>query len=213
MMNMEYEPIEPKKRNPFYGFLALFLAVGLFSLSLQGYFYLMHPEPVNIPTLEEVQKFIPSDLNEPFSSHRPNEVKIVINDSRDHIKQVANFIAAKSCKKADIVCQSKALFYFVRDNIQYVPDDSFHDSLESPLTVLKTGGADCEDMAVLLIALQKAVGNGVQLVFISGHAYAQVSIPKYKSEKWLNMEATCENCMFNEIPESSALAKKTYYEI
>ncbi|MBU0727117.1 transglutaminase-like domain-containing protein [Patescibacteria group bacterium] len=211
-MNIDSDFIEPKKRNPFYSFLALFLAIALFLLSLQGYFYLMHPEPVNIPTLYEIQDFLP-DVSQPFTSHRSDEVKIAIEESRDYIKQVANYIAAQSCKKADRVCQSRALFYFVRDNIQYVPDASFHDQLENPITVLKTGGADCEDMAVLLLALEKAIGNGTQLVFVPGHAYAQISIPKYKSEKWLNLEATCKNCMFNELVESSALAKKTYYEI
>ena len=213
MNENDFEPIEHKKRNPFYSFLALFIAIALFFLSIQGYFYLMHPETVNIPVLEDIQQFLPSDLNEPFGSHRSSEVKIVINDTRDSIKQVANYIAAKSCKKADRVCQSKALFYFVRDNIQYVSDDQFHDQLENPLVTLKTGGADCEDMAVLTLALEKAIGNEAQLVFIPGHAYAQISIPKYKGGKWINLEATCKTCMFSELPDSSALSKKTYYEI
>ncbi len=213
MNENEFEPIEHKKRNPFYSFLALLTVIALFFLSLQGYFYLMHPEPVNIPTLEDIQTFIPSDLNEPFGSHRSSEVKIIINDSRDSIKQVANYIAAKSCKKSDAVCQSKALFYFVRDNIQYVSDDKFHDQLENPLVTLKTGGADCEDMAVLVLALEKAIGNEIQLVFVPGHAYAQVSIPKYKGGKWINLEATCKTCMFGELPDSSALAKKNYINL
>ncbi|MBU0577809.1 hypothetical protein KJ742_05880 [Patescibacteria group bacterium] len=211
--HQEYEEITPKKRNPFYGVLALFTAVALFLLSLQGYFYLMHPEPVNIPKLSEVQEFLPSNLDNPFTSHRADDLEIVMEESSDTIKQVANYIAANSCKKADRVCQSKALFYFVRDNIQYVPDEKFHDQLENPITVLKTGGADCEDMAVLLLALEKSIGNSVQLVYVPSHAFAQISIPKYKSEKWLNLEATCDTCQFNELPDSSALARKTYYQL
>lgn len=213
MNENDFEPIVHKKRNPFYSFLALLIIIALFLLSLQGYFYLMHPEPVNIPALEDVQVFLPSDFNEPFSSHRSDEIKIAINDSRDSIKQVANYIAAKSCKKSDRVCQSKALFYFVRDNVQYVPDDQFHDQLENPLITLKTGGADCEDMAVLVLALEKAIGNEAQLVFIPGHVYSQIRIPKYKGDKWINLETTCKTCMFGELPDSSALAKKNYFEI
>ncbi|MBN2086894.1 transglutaminase family protein [Candidatus Peregrinibacteria bacterium] len=213
MNENDFEPIEPKKRNPFYVLVAFVLALALLFLSMQGYFYLMHPEPVNIPKIEEVQTFLPSDLSEPFGSHRSNEVKIVIENTRDSIKQVANFIASKSCKKADRVCQSKALFYFVRDEVKYVPDDQFHDQLSNPLVTLKTGGADCEDMAVLLLALEKAIGNETQLVFIPGHAYAQIRIPEYKGDRWINLEPTCKTCMMNEIPDSSALAKKNYYEL
>jgi len=213
MEESDFEPIEPKRRNPLYGLLALFVAVALFLLSLQGYFYLIHPEPTEIVSLDEIQSFIPDDLQEPFTSHQSDEVKLVIEDTRDSIKQVANFIAANACKRADRVCQSKALFYFVRDNIQYVPDERFHDQLENPLITLKTGGADCEDMATLLLALEKAIGNEIRLVFIPGHAFAQIRIPKYKGDKWLNLEPTCTTCDFNELPESSTLSKKTYYEL
>jgi transglutaminase-like putative cysteine protease len=210
----EFEPIVPKKHNPFYAFLALFLSLALFLLSMQGYFYLIHPEPLNNVTLDEIQAFLPQDiLKEPFTSHSSADVKIVLAETRDQIKQVANYISAKACKKADPVCQSKALFYFVRDNINYVADENFHDQLSNPLITLKTGGADCEDMAVLVLALEKAIGNEARLVFIPGHAYGQIQIPQYKVGKWLNLETTCKTCQFNELPDDSALAKKNYSEL
>jgi transglutaminase-like putative cysteine protease len=213
MENTEYEPIEPKKRNPFYGFIALFLAIALFLLSIEGYFYLIHPEPGDVPKLSEVQKFLPSDFAAPFTSYSSEDLKTIIANTSDTIKQVANYVASNSCKNADEVCQSKALFYFVRDNIQYVSDPDFHDKLENPLAVLKTGGADCEDMAVLVLTLEKAIGNEARLVFIPGHAFAQIRIPDYKGDKWLNLEPTCRTCKFNELPDSSNLARKTYYEL
>ena len=209
---LSYEPIPPKKYNPFYGIVAFFLIVVLFFLSLQGYFYLMHPEPTAIPTLKEIQTFLPNNPKQSFTSNSSKKIKQVITATQNSIKQVANFVAAKSCKKADLVCQSKALFYFVRDRIQYVPDAQFNDQLENPLMVLKTGGADCEDMAVLLVALQKAIGNEVRLVYIPGHAYAQIKIPEYKN-KWLNLEATCKTCKFNEVPEKNVLARKKFDEL
>ncbi len=203
----------PTKKNPLHAIIAMFTAAALFLLSIQAYFYLIRPAPVDIPNLEDVSSFLGTQLEQPFSSHSPDEVKRVVNDIRENIKQVANFIAAKSCREADRVCQSKALFYFVRDEIKYVPDDRFHDQLENPLTVLKTGGADCEDTAVLLIALQKAIGNKTRLVFIPGHAYAQVSIPKYRGEKWINLEGTCTSCQFGELPNNYAIQKKEFFEI
>lgn len=202
-----------QKRSSFAVLVALVTAIALVLLSIQAYFYLIHPQPVNVPGLAEVSELLSGELEEPFSSHRADEVKRVVQASRNEIKQVANYVAAKSCSKADRVCQSRALFQFVRDEIKYVPDENFHDQLESPLAVLKTGGADCEDMAVLLVALQKAIGNKVRLVFVPGHAYAQVSIPKYRGEKWLNLEATCNNCQFGELPNSTAIQNKRYVEI
>ena len=210
--DMEDEIIYEKKSS-FTVFVALITAVALFFLSVQAYLYLMHPQPVDVPSLAEVGRLLEAELEKPFSSYRSNEVKKVIADTHDNIKQIANYIAARSCRKADRVCQSKALYQFVRNEISYVPDESFHDQLENPLTVLKTGGADCEDMAVLLAALEKAIGNKARLVFVPGHAYAQVSIPDYRGEKWLNLEATCKDCQFGELPNNIAIQKKDYYEI
>ncbi|MBU1017705.1 transglutaminase-like domain-containing protein [Patescibacteria group bacterium] len=207
-----FEPIEPKKHSPFYRFVAVLAIIALIFLSVRGYFYLFHPEPRMKLALADVQKFLPSDFEEPFTSHRPEQVREVVLSASDSIKQVANAIAASSCRTADTVCQSKALYYFVRDQITYVSDPRFHDQLENPLTVLKTGGADCEDMAVLLVALQKAIGNQARLVFVPGHAYAQVKIPQYK-DKWLNMEGTCKTCTFNEVPTDTLMQKKTFAEI
>jgi len=202
-----------KKKSSFVVFVAMLTAIALFLLSIQAYFYLIRPQPVDIPGLSEVSKLLGNELQEPFSSHRSDEVKRVVTSTRDNIKQVANYISAQSCRKADRVCQSKALFLFVRDEIKYVPDARFHDQLENPMTVLKTGGADCEDMAVLLVALEKAIGNKVRLVFVPGHAYAQVSIPDYRGEKWINLEATCKDCQFGELPNNTAMQKKDYHEI
>ncbi|MBN2306500.1 transglutaminase domain-containing protein [Candidatus Peregrinibacteria bacterium] len=202
-----------KKRSSFMIFVALLTSIALVFLSIQAYFYLIHPQPVDIPNLSEVNALFSSELEGTFSSHGADAVKKVIDSTRDDIKQIANYISAKSCRKADRVCQSKALFQFVRDEIKYVPDSRFHDQLENPLTVLKTGGADCEDIAVLLIALEKAIGNKVRLVFVPGHTYAQVSIPDYRGEKWLNLEATCKDCQFGELPNDTAIQKKNYYEI
>jgi len=207
------EPIEPRRHHFLFKLVAVLAALTLLLLSIRASFYWIRPEPVNIPSLEDVAGFLPSDLAEPFSSHRSDDLTQVFETTRPDIKQVANYLAAQSCLKSDRLCQSKALFYFVRDQISYVPDERFHDALENPLVTLKTGGADCEDMAFLLMTLQKAIGNKVRLVLVPGHAYAQVSIPDYKNGRWIDLEATCENCQFGELPNDTALQKKTYIEL
>lgn len=207
-----FEPIEPKKHSPFVKLVASLAAIALILLSIRGAFLLIHPEPRMTIGLEDIQSFLPLDLKRPFTSHQPGEISQVLDGVRGTIKQVANRIASSSCRNGDRVCQTKAIFYFVRDEITYVPDDKFHDELENPLAVLKTGGSDCEDMSVLLVAMQKAIGNQARLVFVSGHAYAQVKIPNYKN-KWLNMEATCKTCSFNEVPTDTLIKQKQYYEL
>jgi hypothetical protein len=202
----------PQGRSMFLRFLAVFLAVCLLLLSLEGYSYLIHPEPKMDLALSDVRGFLPNDSVQPFGSHQPDEVKKVLDETEKPIKQIANFIASSACKSGDSVCQAKALFYFVRDQITYVPDPQFHDELENPLVVLKTGGADCEDMAVLVSAFQKAIGNDARLVFIPGHAYAQVKIPGYW-DKWYNLEATCKTCKFNDIPTDNQLQPKDYIDL
>lgn len=193
--------------------LAFLASIGLILLSIQAYFYFIRPAPTDVPTLKDVAQFLGSELDQPFTSHQPDQVRKVIDSIQGDIKQVANFIAAQSCPEFDRLCQSKAIFYFVRDEINYVPDGAFHDQLENPLTVLKTGGADCEDMSVLLIALQKAIGNQARLVFVPGHVYAQVSISDYKNGSWVNLEATCDTCQFGELPTDTGLLPATYFDI
>ncbi|MBN1258359.1 transglutaminase domain-containing protein [Candidatus Peregrinibacteria bacterium] len=209
---LPYEPIPPKNKHPLYAVIALVVAIALFVLSVEGYFWLIRPEPGLVPALADIQSFLPQNPGQPFLFYKPDDVRRMVADTQDAIKLVANFIAAQSCSKADSVCQSKALFYFVRDNIQYVADAQFHDRLENPLITLKTGGADCEDMAVLLGALEKAIGNDARLVFIPGHAYIQVRVPDYRN-KWYSLEVTCKTCKWNQVPDENALQKKTFEEL
>ncbi len=206
------ETLAPQGRSTFVRFLAFFLIICLVLLSLEGYTYLIHPEPDMKVTLADVRSFLPNDSGQAFGSHSPDQVAKVLSETEKPIKQIANFIASNACKSGDNVCQSKALFYFVRDQITYVPDPQFHDELENPLVVLKTGGADCEDMAVLVSAFEEAIGNDVRLVFIPGHAYAQVKIPNYW-DKWYNMETTCKTCKFNDIPTDNQLQPKDYVNL
>ena len=211
MDNQEFEPIIPRKKSPFFRFIALFIAIAILSLSIRGYFYLIHPAPKNIVKIEDIQQFI-EKAPQTFTNHGVDKISIVLRETENEIKTIANYISAKSCKKADSVCQSKALFYFVRDQIKYVSDARFQDQLQNPLLTLKTGGADCEDMAVLLIALEKAIGNEARIVFVPGHAYTQIKIPRYK-DKWINLDPTCEYCKFDELVERSALSKKTFHQL
>jgi hypothetical protein len=208
-----YESGATSRGTPFaMRFIAGTLVFILFLLSFQGIETLIRPEPDMNVSISDVRFFLPSDSGQPFGSHGPDAVAKVLEETQKPIKQIATFIASNACKSGDIVCQTKALFYFVRDQITYVPDPQFHDELANPLVVLRTGGADCEDMAVLVSAFQRAIGNDARLVFVPGHVYAQVRIPSYK-DTWYNLEATCKTCKFNDIPTNTQLQEKDYIDL
>jgi len=206
---LPYEPIPTRKLNPFYGLIALFLAILVFGVSLHGYRLLFHPVPKVVIPLIESQELITEMPEHLFGSWR--DLSFIQNDM-DQIKIIANRIVSRACPGGDNVCQSEATYQFVRDRITYVPDEHFHDALQHPLVTINSGGADCEDMAVLLGLLAKAIGNEARLVHIPGHVYTQIRIPKYK-KNWINLDPTCKQCKFGKIPSSSDLQKKDFFEL
>ena len=119
------------------------------------------------------------------------------------VKQVATKIAAESCKGSK-VCQAKAEYYFVRDNIDYVSDPP-DEYLEHPLETLESGGADCDGEAILLANLLQAIGVYTEYVFVPQHSYVKILLPeapnRYKDDgNWIHLDPTCKSCDFGERP-------------
>jgi transglutaminase-like putative cysteine protease len=174
------------------------------------------PVPKNIPLVGEVTPYhVDQLLNETptlTSTTRADMLKLVISDHQA-IRNMAVRIATASCRESDI-CYAKAIFYFVRDNFQYVGDPP-NDYLESPFETIYTGGADCDGMAILLANLESAVGIPTRFAFIPNHVYVQVKIDdapkKYKEEDgWISLDPTCSDCEFGEIPYSTLNKRKEY---
>ena len=142
-----------------------------------------------------------------------NEFLSLLNPNDPLIKQTATKIATYSCN-GNKVCYAKAIFYFVRDNFDYVSDPRT-EYVESAREVLATGGSDCDGIAVLLANLEQAIGIETRFVFITGHVYVQIKLDdamkKYKIEdSWINLDATCDYCGFGEIPYKNIESKKSY---
>ncbi len=200
---------DDEKRNPFAYLIVVILIVLVVMMAVPYYSIKLDPTPKSIPSLPEV---IPSDVDKlakdmPGSadSARQNYRKMLVPEN-SAIRNLAVRVSTSSCRESQI-CYSKALFYFVRDNIQYVadPPDGY---LESPFETLLSDGADCEGMAILLANLQMAVGVPVRFAFIPNHVFIQVKIDdalrKYKEEDgWISLDATCNDCEFGELPYST----------
>ena len=200
---MEEEIIEEKEpwyRGPVKYIIMLFLILLMVLWVFPSYSVKLDPEPKRIVTINEVlpASFVVENKN--FSDFRN-----FIEPNDPIIKQIATKIATLSCDSG-IVCHAKAVYYFVRDNIEYVADPVDFEYVEDPTEVLSSAGGDCESGTLLLASLMEAIGVDAELVFIPNHAFLRIklddALKKYKTGEWIYLDWTCKNCDFGEIPLS-----------
>ena len=165
----------------------------------------LDPEPSYIPLVEEV---LPTDLgiyNKSIEINNKNDFYGVIKPSDPLIKQTANKIATMACDGSQ-VCQAKAIYYFIRDNIEYVSDPLRFEYASDPLSTLYTRAGDCDDGTTALASLLGAIGLNYELVFVPNHVFLRVklndALKRYKIGEWVYLDWTCENCEFGELPLS-----------
>lgn len=208
------DKIEDKPKNPLVPIMIALFILLIFIVSVVPYFYVKaDPTPKNVPALGEL--ITDSNIvNNTFKVSSSIDFLKLLNPDDPFIKQIAVKIATQSCNDAQErakLCQAKAIYLFVRDNIQYVNDPVFpaDDYVETAPEVLYTGGSDCDGMAVLLANLEGAIGVPVKFVFIPNHVYIWIYIEdapgKYFIDKkdnfgWIRLDATCKDCGFGEIP-------------
>ena len=138
----------------------------------------LDPEPKNVPSLSEVLSQLPEFKIEDLPPvNKLEDFKKFVLSNDKIIKLTADIIISKSCEQSK-VCYAKALYYFVRDNLKYIPDPVGFDYIENPKEVLKVGGGDCESGSLLLASLLEAIGINVQFVFISNHVYLRIRLPE-----------------------------------
>ena len=204
------EDEEPKWKGPLKIILGLFLLMIVVLWVFPYYSVKLNPEPANIPSLDEIQSqfLIGVEIGNETGTNDIVEAAAMADGDNPAVKQISTRIAASSCKEPG-VCHAKAIYYFVRDNIEYVSDPYAKEYIASPVETLKTGGGDCDDGALLLAAMLDAVGIEARIVVIPGHAIVKASIPdaapKYKIYEWVYMDWTCSSCSFGEMPYKNVL--------
>ncbi len=186
----EVEEQEPWYKGPIKWILAVFLALIIVLMIVPWYSIRLDPEPRNIPTIDEFSDII----NVEAGNRTTSLIEAIerIDPSDPVIKQIATTIASSSCEQSR-VCQAKALYYFVRDNIEYVGDPVSKEYIEEPVEVIQTKGADCESGTLLLAALEESIGINAEIVLIPGHAYLRIKLPdalnKYKLDgDWVYLD-------------------------
>jgi len=118
-------------------------------------------------------------------------------------------------KYPDEFQRAEAIFYFVRDRVNYTPDeDQFNykefaqnaDEMATAIQKSGTGNGDCEDSAVLLAVMYRAAGYRSAIVAGKGHTACLVYLPGYSKASsvfeldgepgWVWAEATGSNNPF-----------------
>ena len=195
-------------------FVGIFLVM-IMVLYLFPYHWInVNPEPRNIPTTD--QALAPDIAENLTPPKKVLDLNDLINPNDQKIKLTANKIVTASCD-SNQVCYSKALYYFIRDNYDYVKDPIGVEYVEDPKEFLSAGGGDCESGSIALAALQEAIGIDAQLVLIANHAYVRIKLPEapktYKNNGWIYLDWTCKECNFGEIPWQNWEKRAQYLEI
>ena len=199
----------PWYKGPMKVILGLFLLLLIILMTVPFYAIKQNPEPAYTPSLEELN--IPEMAIPEINSGKINAF-IQVNQE---IKQVADKIVTLSCKTTHKVCNTKAIFYFVQKNFNYLNDPLAFEYFKTPQESFKSNSGDCDDSSILLSSLLQSIGLQTRFVFVPGHVFVQVklteAISSYKDEQdWVNLDATCQGCKFGEIHYSYADSKKSY---
>ena len=137
-----------------------------------------------------------------------------------------------AAKYPDLVRRAEAVFYFVRDGVEYTPDIDQNgngefaqnaDELATAIVEDGIGYADCEDMAVLLAVMYKAAGLRSAIVLVQEHTAVLVYLPEYNKATavfelegetgWVWAEATGRNNPLGWAPKQYLNDRIAAYEI
>ena len=184
-----------------------FMALLLISLMVGWYFpyynVKYNPAPKDIPSRAELEEFFASVQIDNYN--RTNKIRDAmdfVDPTNPTMKQIATSISVESCK-GNPLCSSKAFYYFVRDNINYVSDPAAQEYIEPPVELLKTGGGDCESGSLLLANLHESIGLRTQMVLVPRHAIMKVYLPtapkRYRHGDWIYLDWTCSTCEYGEL--------------
>lgn len=203
------EGLEPW--SPWRLFIGLFLILIIILTIIPLRAIKQDPEPKNLPGLEIIPENITILDNSVimFRKDYPRQLK----PQDEVIKRIADKIVTQACDSAKI-CQAKALFYYVRDNFDYVSDPTTFEYVKSARESLVSKGGDCDDASVLLANLEQAIGIPTRFAFIPGHVYVEIYLPdapaKYQKEGWIPVDPTCKFCRFGELSSSTKTKIPTY---
>ena len=189
---------EAQNKSPLKTILGIFLVFLIIIMIVPHYGIKHNPEPKTIIDYKLAKDSSNGSLKSMYDVY-----KYPVSSD---IKNAANNIVASGCNSGIKICQIKALYYFVRDKIDYVSDPWYKEYVQTPEATLFSKAGDCEDKAVLLVEILKAIGVKAEIVTKPGHAFNRIYYPdapkKYLKDDWIYVDSTCQNCAFGELAQS-----------
>ncbi|NIA04123.1 MAG: hypothetical protein GWP09_02115 [Nitrospiraceae bacterium] len=204
--------------------IAIIIIVSILVYILPTYNFHFPENPRNIPTIHD--KFISEirvalmkqlsqldakgGINKSYKVNRSysNLQTLVRYKTTEYsaIKQIAAYVATKSCPHYDKLCYAKALFYFVRDNFRYINDPYDKDYFATPIETIVTDAGDCDDFSSLLANMLYEVGIDSRYVLIPRHIFVEAYFPdspkfyQLRKDGYIALDPTCQFCKFGSIP-------------
>lgn len=208
----------PWYKSPLKYIAAIFLILLLVLWIVPIYGVKQNPEPQKIPTLSEVFSYNGITSNKTFILKSHKDFREFITPSNPIIKTTANKIVTLACLQSSKVCYTKAIYYFIRDNFQYISDPVNFEYVEKTEDFFLGGGGDCESGTLAMANLMEAIGIQSELVLIPGHALLRINLPEsvssYKRKgSWIYLDWTCKACEFGKLPYQDINKKETYVQL
>lgn len=211
----DFEQPEPWYKGPMKYILAMFLILIVVVWIVPHYAIKPDPEPSVVPKPGDVFEFDGALSDERYSLK--DDFKELVDPADPVVKRTANKIASTACESGEKVCQAKAMYYFVKENFDYISDPVDLDYVEKFEDFVISGGGDCESGTIVLANLMEAIGVNSEFVFTSNHAYLRIWLPeasgRYKQDDWIYLDWTCKGCGFGETSYKYASAEKKFLDV
>ena len=182
------------------------------ALIIPYYAVKLDPEPKYIASIDEVSS-LSFDYGDRFKVDSNTDFIKLLNPKDEIIKGISDKVVVKAECEGNKICYAKALFYFVKENIEYVNDPP-GEYIKNARETLLNGAGDCDDSSILLANLLQSIGINTRFVFIPGHVYVEAYLPdaisKYRDEGWVALDATCQYCKFGDISYKSQKEDRLY---
>jgi hypothetical protein len=94
------------------------------------------------------------------------------------------------CASHDARCQLRAVFDFVRANVDYVPDPRRWDTFRVARATLVMGGGDCDDHAILFCGLLGSIGYrmGAEVISLDGKSWEHIYALAKVGREWVPLD-------------------------
>lgn len=202
---------EPRGWGPLKYILMVFLLFIVVLMAVPYYSIKLNPEPEYIPAIEEV---VPGVFEINITEIDRTNYLDLIQPNDPVVKYTADRIVSLSNCGANKICQAKAVFYFIRDNFDYVSDPLKFEYIKSARESLYFKNGDCDDAAVLAANLIQSIGINTRFVFVPNHVYIQAYLPDaprtMQKGGWVSLDLTCKSCKFGEVAYKYTDSEKRY---